>query len=120
MLGAVHGSFASWTAVAAGAFLTGADDRANCTFGINDAERVPRSLEDIDVALSIDRDGAGIHERSLGCHGAVLGNAALAIAGNCAHHPGPQLDHADAAVVEVGEIEFFVGRIEGRTIDTAE
>src|SRR5207244_1327597 len=86
----------------------------------DDAQRVALAFEHIDVVLAIHRHSARVDQRRVRRGGSVLGKAALPVAGGGAANAGPQVDGADTAVIEIGEIKVFVPRIERGAVEAAE
>src|SRR5205823_1150970 len=74
----------------------------------------------IDVTRAIHRDGARVHKGCVRSLCAVPGNTALAVARDGTDDAGLEVDGADAAVVEIGEVQVLALRIERRAIETAE
>src|SRR5258707_9718597 len=82
MLGSVQSGLPGVSVVACCSRLAGAGDGADAAAGIDDAQGMAASLQDIDVAVRVRGDGARIDEWSRGCLGSVGRYAALAIAGD--------------------------------------
>src|SRR5205085_12085947 len=107
-------------AVAAEAADPGAGDRADFARRVHHAQGVAAALQDVDVALAVHRHGARIDQRRRAGVGAGGGHALLAVAGDGVDDAGLQVEGAHAAVVQVGEVEPFAGRVEGDAVDAAE
>src|SRR5262249_32578041 len=108
------------TAVAAGPLLAGADDGADLAGTVHDAQGVAGALQDVDVARVVHRDGARVDERSLDRHRAVLRDALLPVAGQGGNDASLEVDPADPAVVEVGQVEVLAAGVEGQAVNAAE
>src|SRR5262249_59476778 len=63
VLGPIERCLAGDAAVAGVAWLAGAGDGANFAAGIDDAQRMPRAFEDINVPLAIDARRPWIDQR---------------------------------------------------------
>src|SRR5204862_1827964 len=109
-----------WSAVAAGAFLAGADDGVNLAEAVHDAEGVTGAFEDIDIADAIGGHGSRIDERGCRCFGAIFGNALLAVASDGGDDAGLENDDANAAIIEIGQIKLLTFGVESGAIEAAE
>src|SRR5260370_23618936 len=119
-LGRVERGHAGVAAVACVAGLAGASHGADFPLRIDDAERVARALQDVDVAVAVDRGGARIDQRRALGIGAILRNALRAAAGHETPPARFHVDRADAAVVEVRYVELAEVGVERDAVDTAE
>src|SRR5205823_5467506 len=99
-----------------GAGLPRPYDRADLAVAIDDSQRVPAPLQDVNVALGVGGNGARIDERRFAGRSAVGRHAALAVSGNKADDARAHIDGADAAVVEVDEIQRPADGREGDAI----
>src|SRR5437016_1762137 len=116
----IQGRITSWAAVARISARACANDGRDCAVGCDDAQSVPFAFEHIDVTRAIHRDGARVHKGCVRSLCAVPGNTALAVARDGPDDAGLEVDGADAAVVQIGEVEVLALWIERRAIETAE
>ncbi len=106
VFGAVHGGVEGGAAVAGEAFFAGTvDDGADAALGVDDAEGVAVTFEDIEVAGGISGGGAGVGEGGVDSESAVFGDAFLAIAGDDFGGLGGKVEGDD--LEEVGDVEGF-------------
>src|SRR5207342_3349133 len=90
---------------AGAAGLAGAGHGSDPARLVDDAQRVPRPLGDVEVAGRVEPDRARVHERFGERVAAVLRHSRGTAAGDGPDQPGLQVDGAHPAVAEVADVE---------------
>src|SRR5438445_1180752 len=117
MLRAVHGRESGLPAVAAESPLPGAGNGADLPVPIHDAQGVAAPFQDVDVAAGIDGHRARVDQRAGAGVRAVHRHAPLAVPRDRLHDAGLQVEHANAAVLQVGEVQVLGAMIQGDAIN---
>src|SRR4030095_4805277 len=78
------------------------------------------AFEDVQIPVSVETGGARIDQRRVFGVGAVLWNAALAVAGGKRYPLRLHVNDANAAIVQIGDSHALAWRIQSDAVDAAE
>src|SRR5438132_2256038 len=87
---------------------------------INDSQRVPRSLQNVNIATRIRRHRARINQWLITRRFPILGHALLTVPSDRADNPALHIDRAYPAVIEVCQVHPLKFRIKGHTVNITE